>query len=75
MVSPLLILLQIVAKEEHYDCDVQGASHDQSCQDAMGQHKMMKQVSTSSIQVGEGMYNIKDFNRLLQQFFVENYES
>ena len=32
--------------------DMQGVG--QSCQDATGQHKMMKQVSTSSIQVGEG---------------------
>ena len=36
--------------------DVPGVSHDQSRQDAMDQRKMMKQVSTSSIQVGEGMF-------------------
>ena len=56
------------------NCDMQGVSHDQSCQDAMGRHKMMKQVSTVSIQVGEGMYNnniiIKIFNILLQQSFL-----
>ena len=36
--------------------DVPGVSHDQSSQDAVDQRKMMKQVSTSSIQVGEGMF-------------------
>ena len=40
--------------------DVQGVSQT-GCQDATGQHKMMKQMSISSIQVGEGIYNADDY--------------